>query len=1493
MAHLSIHLFGSLQVTLDGEPVIGFRSDKVRALLAYLVVEASPQRREKLAGLLWPGWPESSARTNLRRALADLRLAIGDRAPSGDQQAMPHFLHISRQSIQFNSASDAWVDVTTFTNLIKTQGSPQETAHQLKKAVELCRGNFLEGFSLSDSPAFEEWTLLTRERLQRLLMETLRRLADCHEQQGEYEQALQHAWRQVELDSWQEQAHRQLMRLLALNGQRGAALAQYETCRQLLAKELGVEPSEQTRQLYERLLKQEWPPAATTLERETRPVGACPYRGLSAFREQDAPFFFGRADLVERLAEAVRQRPMVTVILGSSGSGKSSLVFAGLLPHLRDVDAGDWLLADFRPGANPFHNLAATLLPLLEPKLSETERMIETSKLAHGLSKGELALYQVVERVLEKNPGARRLLLVVDQFEELYTLCPGPDARRRFLDGLLAAVEVQSGRRAHPLALLLTLRADFMGQALAYRPFADALQDASLILGPMTREELCAAIVKPAEKQGAAFEAGLVERILDDVGPGDQPGNLPLLEFALTLLWEQQSSGWLTHAAYEEIGCVGGALARYADDVYAGLDEAEKERARRVFVQLVRPGEGTEDTRRVATPSELGKEHWALVQHLADKRLVVTGRDASSGRETVEIIHEALIQEWGQLRAWMQADRAFRTWQEDLRATMRQWEASARDQGALLRGAPLVQAESWLAERQDELNQAEREFIRAGVALREQREAERAARQQRELAMERRARRLLGALAGVLALATIVALVLTAFSISQRRQALKAYSLSLIANAQQALQDGDSATALVLALAANRIDDPPQESQRALLDAAYAPGARERFEIETLFPGAQGPATSLDISPDGQTALVGLADGTIVLWDWQAATEIRRLTGHTGKVNDVAFGPDGQSALSGGDDALVMQWDLNTGQPRQRLAGHTGAVLVVDYSSDGRRAVSGGYGGDSFANPGELFAWDLTTGQAIRRFEGHTAGVVTARFALDDTAILAGAGDAELLTNLGAEDAEKKILTDIILWDLASGEKMLRLAPVEHDAFSLAISPDGQRALIGSFYENVTSLVDLTSGEILQVLKGHHDGVSAVAFSAAGSRALTASHDGSLIHWDLATGKAIVRLDVQGGKITDVALSPDGRSALSVARDGELIRWDLHDAAEIARFVGHGDMVWDVALLPDGKRFVSISGAPGPSVDSRDTSVRLWDIATGEQLQTIELPLVTLFQAAVTPDGKTALVTSPAPVVLMLDVETLEEIGQLQGHEGLVPAVDISPDGRQALTASTDGTLILWDLASRQIVRRFKAEGAGALWAVAISPDGRTALADTGVGIMNLWNLETGAKIRSFTLEDAAPGLSVTGMAYLPDGRSAIACSGDGLVYHWDLKSGDLMRVLGRHNDIRTRVGITPDGRLALTSGMDGVLMLWDLETGELIRRFGAPGQMIFDIEMSADGSTAFSGSSDTTIVQWRLDNPALDELRAWIKANRYVRELSCEERELYQIEPLCATADE
>jgi hypothetical protein len=446
-------------------------------------------------------------------------------------------------------------------------------------------------------------------------------------------------------------------------------------------------------------------------------ITPCPYRGLFAFREQDAALFFGWERYTEKLLESVQAHSFVAVV-GPSGSGKSSVVFAGLLPKLRAL--GEWACVDFRPGAHPFESLALALLPLLEPQMSETSRMLEMRTLAAALQSGDIRLEDVLGRVLQKCAPACRLLLIADQFEELYTLCPDPETRSRFVDCLLSVAQLSNFQPSNLPTILITLRADFLGQALAQRSFADALQDAQQLIGPMNADELRQAIEQPAGVRGVRFEAGLVERILADLA--SQPGALPLLEFALTLLWQRQESGRLTHAAYDAIGCVEGALAHYADQVLKRLSADEQQVAQRVFTQLVQPGRNTEDTRRLARRTELPPAQWELLKRLADARLVVTDQTAA-GEEAAEVVHEALIQRWGQLRQWMDADRAFRNWQERLRASLGQWQQSQKDPGALLRGAPLAEAEGWLERRLAALGESETAYIAASLRARRKEQA--------------------------------------------------------------------------------------------------------------------------------------------------------------------------------------------------------------------------------------------------------------------------------------------------------------------------------------------------------------------------------------------------------------------------------------------------------------------------------------------------------------------------------------------------------------------------------------------------------------------------------------------------------------------------------------------------------------------------------------------------------------------------------------------------
>lgn len=450
------------------------------------------------------------------------------------------------------------------------------------------------------------------------------------------------------------------------------------------------------------------PPGLQLAEKiETIRATLCPFRGLSCFREEDAPFFFGREEFSDRLAAEVGRRPLVAVV-GASGCGKSSAVRAGLLPRLRrNLQGVAWEIATVVPGDRPLRALAAVLLSLLEPELDELDRLDKVKKLTDYFSENAGGLRDVVERVLEKQPGTDRLLLVVDQWEELYTLA-GVEESNCFVNRLLETLPHVS------LHIVLTLRGDFYGHALAQRSLADALQDAVINLGPMNRGELRRAVVMPAELVGLAYEAGLESRILDDVG--DEPGNLPLLEFVLKGLWEERRGGMLHHAAYEAMEGVQGAMAKRAEEVcetICGQGAIREEKLRSVFLDLVHTEEGAKDTRRRLEMDKLSDEAKEVVARLIRERLLVSGRDEATGKEILEVAHEALIRRWKRLQAWLDADRDFRTWRHRLAAALEEWQRSGKkDRDTLLRGGPLAEAERWLAEREADLAEDERAFIR-------------------------------------------------------------------------------------------------------------------------------------------------------------------------------------------------------------------------------------------------------------------------------------------------------------------------------------------------------------------------------------------------------------------------------------------------------------------------------------------------------------------------------------------------------------------------------------------------------------------------------------------------------------------------------------------------------------------------------------------------------------------------------------------------------------
>ncbi|MCL4254434.1 MAG: TIR domain-containing protein, partial [Anaerolineae bacterium] len=738
-----------------------------------------------------------------------------------------------------------------------------------------------------------------------------------------------------------------------------------------------------------------------------------PFKGLEAFQQTDSAFFFGRETMIDKCLHRLRQdRPVrFLAVVGASGSGKSSLVRAGVLPAVRGgkLRGGDtWRIVLFTPGQNPIEALAQRLAPLMEGQ--------DADKLAKLFNESGDYLEPFVNRILTDAPPDAKMLMVIDQFEEIFTRTGEAD-RETFIRLLHSAVTHKNGR----VSVIITMRADFFDRLSRYPMLAELFEQENMVIATeMTPAELLRAIEGPARAVGLSYDPpSLAQRILDDVVR--QPGSLPLLQYALKELYMRRDGIKLTAKAYEEIGGVQRALARHAEDIYNDLNAAQQAIMRRVLLRLIEVSETGEATRRRVDRADLtfrdvppdAIEELVEILTAADTRLLTTNFQIrpnsaqSAPTILVEIGHEALIREWERFRGWVAEDKENLRLSSEILQSATDWASARRDKAYLLMGNRLVRAEIWLDEA--DANALQREFIQASIKENEERERLERERLERELDLRRRSQNRLRIALSFLIVGLVASLILSIIAIGAQARAfeaqerankaledeqlaraeavtneLRARSLALASNAGRALSDNLNELALLLAVSANEIVDTLPQAQRVLAEVAYSPGTRLLFDLQGV------PILSLDISPDG-TLLTGGVGNTVIVWDAQTGDVVAQFTGtsqsgHINRVRAVTFSPDGAFIASGGADGRIVIWNVENLTQQARWDAHTDGVNTLIFDKDGRFLLSGG-------ENGQIILWNPLTGDLIQNYSGHGGAVNSLAFNNDGTLFASGSDD--------------------------------------------------------------------------------------------------------------------------------------------------------------------------------------------------------------------------------------------------------------------------------------------------------------------------------------------------------------------------------------------------------------------------------------------------------------------------------------------------------------------
>ena len=1131
----------------------------------------------------------------------------------------------------------------------------------------------------------------------------------------------------------------------------------------------------------------------TTALAEEKP----PYRGLSAFSSEDGARFFGREKQVDAFVNRLKLQPLLAVV-GRSGAGKSSFVHAGVVPAL----AG-WRAIALRPGPAPLAALVARL---------------EHSGIA-GVSRDELAEDREVLGATLRADAARRgpVVLVVDQLEELFTLCDGDAERRAFAAALAAAARGADD----PVRVICTLRDDFLVRTEQVPALRNRLGQSLQLLAVPGTDDLLRILVEPARRAGYEFDdAALPAEMVEEVA--DRPGALALLSFTAAKLWELRDRHFhqLTRAAYRSLGGVGGALARHADITLDEMPPEQRALAREAFRHLVT----SQNTRAVVTRTDLrqllGRDAHAdhVIEKLVAARLLVTSEN-EAGQETIELVHEALLATWPRLAEWRREDAEGARFREQLRAAAQQWRDRGRPRGLLWRGDALADYTRWRARHAGPLTDLEAAFTTASEA---------------DAARGRRNRRALLASAFAALVAVVVVLLVFNTRIDGQRARAEDAAAQLRDNLRHQLEDqgrryvldGDPLKALAyLSEAASLgehglahdllIAEAVRASDGELLEVHHDTAIRSpRFShdgtrlvtagfdhVARIWDARDGKLLAnlphagvvprAEFAPDDRTVLTASFDGTAVLWDAASGAALHRFR-HTGRVWCALYSPDGTTALTAGEDDALALWDLASGGERVRVHGGGAGFTACAFSPDGALVAAGDRGGTTRI-------WDARTGQLVHELRGQHGLVHTVAFAPDGARLVTASFDGTAA-----------------VWQVASGARLQLLA---HDGAvnSAEFSPDGRSILTGSS-DRTAILWDAATGQRLRVLAGHTAGVNRAAFSPDGKLVVTASDDATAWLWEAATGRVQARWHGHRELVYDAAFSPHGRRVVTAGEDGAAILWKVQPQEPVLWLREPHSQISLGTFSRDGSRVVTAG----------DDTAAVWDPVTGRELAVLRVAGTTVAGVAISPDGRAVATGGDDGTVRLWDVATATVRAVLTGATAGITQVSWSADGSSIVASSRDGSIRCWDAAGRL---RFANRGHGGfeVWSATFDDTG-TRIITTGNDVATrTWDLRGKqlAEHRSATVAGSA--------VFDPTGRRVLSAVFGQRATIWDARSGDELVELVGHAGALADATWSADGRFAITASWDGTARVWDAETGDELLRLVHPGQ-VQSASLSRDG---------------------------------------------------------